>query len=643
VVEDLHWIDAETQAVLDSLVDGLPTAPLLLIVTYRPEYRHAWGGKSYYAQLRVDPLAVDGAQRLLDALLGADAALDALKRRLIDRTEGNPFFLEESVRNLVETGVLRGAPGVYRLTDRGRAVDVPATVHAVLAARIDRLEPEDKHLLQAAAAIGKDVPADLLRGVGDLDTGRFELSVTRLRAGEFLYELRLFPEVEYTFKHTLTLDVALGTLLREQRRALDARIVLAIESGGPERRAAHVDRLAHHALRGEVWDKAVLYCREAGERAAARSAHRAAARCFEQALEALAHLPDSRAAQEQGVDIRLALRYSLSPLGEFARMLEELQKAERLALALGDQRRLGRVCSFLANLYTIMLDFRRAIDYGRRALDVAERHGDIPLSAVASTFLALAHYTLADHAAAIALARRNVDTLHDGAELQRYGAAILPAVYSRVVLAWSLAETGEFDEARRAGRDAIAIGERAHHTYSVNLGCLGLGAALNREGAYAAALEPLERARALAQTAEAPGILGQVAGELASAYSRLGRAADATALLEQAIEYAIARGDLFGHWLRTGGLAEALLAAGRAAEALPLAERAVDVTRYVHARGREGWALLVLGEIAAAQAPPLAERARQTLDEALALARATGMRALEARCVSSLARLEDHP
>ena len=158
VFEDLHWIDSETQALLDSLVESLPTARLLLLVNYRPEYQHAWGSKTYYTQLRLDPLPPESAEELLQALLGDDAGLEPLKQRLIERTEGNPFFLEESVRTLVETGVLVGESGAYRLAKPLQSIQVPATVQAVLAARIDRLQPEEKRLLQTAAVIGTEVP-----------------------------------------------------------------------------------------------------------------------------------------------------------------------------------------------------------------------------------------------------------------------------------------------------------------------------------------------------------------------------------------------------------------------------------------------------------------------------------------------------
>ena len=204
LIEDLHWIDSETQAVLDSLVESLPTARLLLLVNYRPEYQHGWGSKTYYTQLRIDPLPPESADELLETCSGQDAGLQPLKRLLIERTEGNPFFLEESVQTLVETGTLVGERGAYRLTKALEGIQVPATVQAVLAARIDRLPAEDKRLLQSAAVIGKDVPFALLQAIAELSETELRNLLTRLQAAEFLYEAQLFPDLQYTFKHALT-------------------------------------------------------------------------------------------------------------------------------------------------------------------------------------------------------------------------------------------------------------------------------------------------------------------------------------------------------------------------------------------------------------------------------------------------------
>src|SRR5919108_949476 len=252
VFEDLHWIDSETQALLDSLIESLPTARFLLLVNYRPEYQHGWGSKTYYLQIRIDPLPPESAMEVLSALLGDDRSLLPLKDVLIARTEGTPFFLEESVRTLVEMNVLGGERGNYRLVNPIESIHVPASVQAVLAARIDRLALEAKQLLQCASVIGKDFAYALLQDVAELSEEELRRELGHLQAAEFIYETRLFPDLEYTFKHALTHEVAYGSLLQDRRRALHARIVEAIEALYRERLTEQVERLAHHALRGEL-------------------------------------------------------------------------------------------------------------------------------------------------------------------------------------------------------------------------------------------------------------------------------------------------------------------------------------------------------------------------------------------------------
>ena len=213
VVENLHWIDTETQAFLDRLVDSLPPARIVLLVNYRPDYQQRWGSKTSYTQLRLDPLPPAQAEELLHELLGEHPTLVPLIQLLIVRTEGNPFFLEESVRTLVETQVLVGERGAYQLTQALPPMQVPATVQAVLAARIDRLPPDEKRLLQTAAVIGTEVPWPLLQAIAELPEEALRGGLAHLQAAEFLYETRLFPDHVYTFKHALTHEVAYGSLL----------------------------------------------------------------------------------------------------------------------------------------------------------------------------------------------------------------------------------------------------------------------------------------------------------------------------------------------------------------------------------------------------------------------------------------------
>jgi class 3 adenylate cyclase len=207
VFENLHWLDAETQASLDGLVESLPAARLLLLVNYRPEYQHGWGTKTSYTQLRLDLLSRASAEAMLQSLLGKDASLEALKHRLFERTQGNPFFLEESVQTLAETQVLAGTQGTYRLARALPNIQVPATVQAVLAARIDRLPSEEKQLLQTAAVIGTKVPLALLQAMVEVPEEPLRLGLTHLQAAEFLYETRLFPEHEYTLPWRRSLGI----------------------------------------------------------------------------------------------------------------------------------------------------------------------------------------------------------------------------------------------------------------------------------------------------------------------------------------------------------------------------------------------------------------------------------------------------
>jgi predicted ATPase len=387
VFEDLHWIDSETQALLGSLVDGLPTAHMLLLMNYRPEYQHGWGSKTSYTQLRLDPLPPVSAHELLHTLLGDDPCLAPLTRLLIAHTEGNPFFLEESVRTLVEAGVLVGEGGSYHLAEPLHSLQVPATVQAVLAARIDRLPPEEKRLLQTAAVIGTKVPFPLLQVIAELPEGVLHRGLTHLQAAAFLYETSLFPECAYTFKHALTHEVAYGSLLMERRQGLHARIVEALEALAGDQMAEQAERLAHHALRGAVWDKAVTYCQQAGARAWERAAFREAVAAFEQALQALAHLPEDGDTQVWALDLRLAMGGSLHPLGEYGRCRALWREAEAMARALDDRARLGRVLARMAQVHRLTGDLDGAMAAGRQAVELAATLGDSALQVQASFHL----------------------------------------------------------------------------------------------------------------------------------------------------------------------------------------------------------------------------------------------------------------
>jgi class 3 adenylate cyclase/tetratricopeptide (TPR) repeat protein len=639
VCENLHWIDAETQAFLDSLVESLPTARILLLVNYRPEYQHTWGSKTYYTQIRLDPLAPTSAQTLLQSLLGDDVGLTPLKRGLIERTEGNPFFLEESVRTLVESQVLVGEPGAYRLARAPRTIQVPATIQAVLAARIDRLPAGDKILLQTAAVIGKDVPFPLLQAIAELPEETLRGALTHLQAAEFLYEANLFPDVEYTFKHALTQEVAYGSLLQERRRTLHARIVAAIERLYPDRLDEEVERLAYHALRGEVWGKAVVNFRQAGAKAAARSAHREAVGCFEQALVALQHLPEAQDSREQAVDLRFSLRNALLPLGEHRQAFERLREAETLAAALNDQRRLGRASAYLAEYFRLTGELDRAVASGERALAVATALGDFPLEVMATFFVGTACHALGDYRRAVDCFRRNVAALPGELTHERFGMTGLPSVMSRTWAVSCLADLGGFDEGAARGAEAVRLAEAVDHPFSLIQAHFALGTLYLRKGDVPQAIPVLERGLERCQVAHILTWVPPVAAALGYAYTLAGRVAEALPLLQQTAAQDTSSGRSPGHARWVAYLSEAYLLTGHMAEAMDLAHSALAFARDLKARGNEAYALRLLGEIHAHQDPLAVEAAEVAYRQALALAEELGMRPLLAHCHLGLGTL----
>ena len=637
IFEDLHWIDSETQALLDGLIESLAAARVLLLVNYRPEYEHAWGGKSYYRQVRIDPLPPKSAEDLLDALLGEDETLEPLKRVLIERTEGNPFFLEESVQALVETKVLSGERGGYRLAMAPGTWQIPATAQAILAARIDRLAAENKRLLQAASVIGKNVPFALLHAVADMPEDSLRQRLSDLQAAEFLYETSLWPDIEYTFKHALTHEVAYGNVLQERRRALHARIVEALERLHENRLGEHVEALAHHAFLGELWDKAVRYLRQAGARAYRQSANREAVTHLERALTALRRLPDSASRAADDIDLRLELRNALLPLGDNQAMFAHLHDAEVLASATSDDRRLGWILAYLTVAFTGAGDQDEAIARGRRALALSTAVGDDRLGVMASFFLGLASLCGGSVADAVQLFQQVVTTLAGERAAERFGEPGPPAQFARAFLGWSLADLGRFDEAVAVGEESLRMAQIIDQPFTLMHGYFGAGIPHLTRGDVARAIPPLEKGLALCRTTDARLWLGEIAADLGLAYALAGRIDDALPVLEFALTEAAATGLRFTYARQLTQVGEGYLLAGQHGEAARLAETALTAARAQKQRGQEAAALRLSAEIAVCALER--ERAEVDYQQAMALASEIGLRPLVAHSHLGLGKL----
>jgi tetratricopeptide (TPR) repeat protein len=626
-VEDLHWIDKTSEDYLMSLVESLVGAPILLLGTYRPGYRPPWVEKSYAMQVALRPLGPRDGLVVVRSVAPRERLSDHLTQVILAKAEGNPFFLEELTRAVVEQGELQAE------------VAVPDTIQGVLMARIDRLPDAAKRLLQTASVLGREFSLRLLGTIWE-GPGALEPLLGEMQRLEFVYEDTRAEEPIYVFKHVLTQEVAYDSLLHERRRTLHARIVEAIETLYADRLADQVERLARHAFWGEVWDKAVAYYWQAGAKAFARSALREAIACFEQALVALEHLPESQERREQAIDLRLDMRNALIALGAFGAMCDHLCEAETLAASLDDHRRLGWVSAYLSPYFSNTGDQERAVETGQRALAIAMASEDFALEVMATFFLGLPYLSLGDYRQAVHYHRKNVEALTGEWLHERFGEPGLPSVFSRAYLNWGLTELGEFAEGIVRGEEAVQIAETTvDQPFTLSHAYLGVGLPHLCKGDLPQAIAMLERGLGVCQSGDLQLILPYVASPLGYAYALSGRLAEALPLLEQVVEQCAATKHMGFYPLFVAQLGEAYLLAGRIADASQQARHALERSRDLKQRGHEAYALRLLGEIAAQRQPPDAEAAAAAYGQAMTLADELGMRPLAAHCHLGLGTL----
>jgi class 3 adenylate cyclase/predicted ATPase len=372
IFEDLHWIDSDTQALLNLLVDVIANASILLLVNYRSEYRDEWGSRTYYTQLRLDPLGRQSAQEMLSALLGEDKDLSPLKRQIVERTQGTPFFMEEMVQALFEEGVIQ-RNGNVKLTKAMRVVKVPATVQALLASRIDRLSTADKELLQTLAVLGREFPPDLVERVTSKSRTELKHMLAQLELSEFIYEQPAAThDIEYIFKHALTQEVAYKSLLNERRRALHDRAGTAIEGLYAHQLNDHYSDLAHHYLRGNNTTKAVQYAQLAAEQAVSRGSYAEATSLIEEGLKLVDRLSD----ESKRLRSELALRNTESMLGFVLHGASSIEREHvirricQLAQKLAEGDHLLRGLILLSGLEYTRGEPIRGLQLARRYLDL---------------------------------------------------------------------------------------------------------------------------------------------------------------------------------------------------------------------------------------------------------------------------------
>lgn len=631
ILEDLHWADEISLRLLAFLGRRLQIWPVLLVGTVQeeelasaPVLRHLLQDLEREQRLlclALPRLLREETTALVRALARVgrdDAAVERVAGQVWAASHGNPFLVVETMGALQEgttPEALRNLP-------------VPQRVQDVILRRLERLSPRSEPLLAVAAVIGREFDFALLErasGLGGRETAEGLEELVRRRVLHGVGE-------RFHFAHDRIREVAYSQLLPPRRKLLHGEVAKALEALYAKNLEPHYAALALHYREGEVWDKALTLLRRAGLQADARSAHREAAACFEQALIAIAHLPETRETIEQAIDLRFDLRNSLVPLTEFDRMLGHLRAADTLARTLGDPGRLGRLSVYWASYFWLMGDYDWAIESCHRALALAAEIGDSTSEIGSNAYLGSIHHTRGDYWRAIDVLRTNLTSLKGDYLRGRFGLAVLPCVWAQSWLAWCLAEVGAFSEAILIGGEGVRNAEAVDHAYTIILAYFGVGMAYLGNGDLQRAVPALERSLVLCQVREVPTIFPWIAAALGYAYALLGRTGEALPLLGQAVEQAVSMGFVVHQSLRVAWLSEASLLAGRTGDAIRFGLRALDLARDREERGHEAWALRILGEIAAHGDPPEVEKAESYYRQAVALAKELGMHPLLARC-----------
>ena len=638
VLEDLHWADAEGRAFVDALAAGIVSSPVLVLATLR-DYHNGLtlAPRRHVSECALRQFTAPESEQFLAELMGTGPALGRLKDLLVRKTQGNPFFLEESVRALLDTGALSGRPGALTPTHDAVGFAVPDSVRAVIADRIDALPDAERSLLFHAAVLGQGFDIAVLQQLAGLSREQLFLRLEQLQLAGFVQRTRVVPNMEYSFRHALIHDVAYATLLRRKRRELHGRALGVIRRRPRDRVHGRTQLLAHHAHVADEVAAAYVYGRAAGLEAQARSRNQEARDHLANALAALEKCRPTLRARHAAVDLRLEFAQSLFSLGQTKPAQSHLEDAHSLAADLGDQRRLGNVLANMTLHYWIGGQLTRAIDSQKAALRVARSHGDREQEISSVARLGVIMADSGDHAAATRVLTEATRLMSSDIRQERYGLLGSVMVVALGTLSVSLGDLGRFVAALDTADRAVAIAEEGQHGFSLAYAHLHAGTVLIRKGDFQRAIPSLERALATARDTRSELLVPVCQAGLGHARACAYGWHEGYDLLEEAI------GDLEHHAVGKAAalswFAEARLDRGQWKHAKETTERAVLTARENEERAQEAWATCLLGEVCLSRTTPCLPKAEALIRRAMAVAEARSLAPLSARCALGLAKL----
>jgi tetratricopeptide (TPR) repeat protein len=631
--ENLHWIDQNSEEFLKEFLDSISGARVLLIFTYRPEFIHTWGGRSYHSQVNLNRLSTRETLIMTSHLLGTEDFDKEIEQLVLEKTEGVPFFIEELINSLRDQKIIEEKDNKYHLTKDIREAIIPSTIHDVIMARVDSLSDGAKGLLQTGSVAGREFSHHLIKKVTAFSKDELLSHLSVLKDSELLYERGIYPQSNYVFKHALTQEVAYNSLLQKRRIKLHKKIGKALEKIHVDRLEEFSEMLAYHFLQGEDWQSAYHYNREAGLKAYSHSAYEEAQRYFEDALTALKKLPKEKVRIEQEIDLCFHMRSTLIPLGRHEEWGEWIQSAELLAREIDDDARISNVLNLLSSMHWIKNETPKAIKLGEKALTLAERTGDFACQIATMLHLGIYFFTIGDYNKQIKFHQEIRKRLTGPEAFQQHGMASFPGAWSRSHLLLGMAELGKFDKIEEIGDEAIEIAEQVKNVFTLVLTYAFIGMAKLRLGKIDSALSLLEKGHKLCRLSKIPFGYPFAAGSLGYAYLLANEPKRALTVLEEGTKPSNLQGAIWIVHPMTV-LADTYRAVRDIALATETASRALKLANEGEARGFEAWAMLGMARIN--NTAERLEEAKQWYQRGLQQATNLAMRPLVAHCHKGL-------
>ena len=597
LLEDMQWIDGDSAAVINALCDVLPNHQLLILGTTRTYKNLTVNVGPGFTRFDLSPLDRPAASELLSALLGGGESLVRLKERLLEKTGGIPLFIEEVVRSLIDSGALVGSAGAYSLAVSPEDVGIPVTVQAIISTRIDALSPNAKRALQFASVLGQPLTMPILTAMADTLADQLPEAIREIEQQGFLNRTRTLPELEFTFAHDLIREVTYSALVREQRRKLHDKALMACTQVLSSRLDEFASPLAHHAFESQNWKSLQLFAGKAAIRAIERSAFREAAQQFQRAIEAISRQPRNRELDEVGIDIRLQSRLAFSATSQLSTWIEYARQAEELAFLIGDERRELAAVINRAQAMNFAGTPMQSIEIAEPALNRARAAQFRDLELLAVYIIGQANYAAGRYRATADLLSAQLDQLRGGNALARFGTGGTTSVLFLIMIGIAAASLGDCGRARAALDEALTVAGQTGRPYDAVACCYAGGILKSSTGRANEAIVEFRKGLELCREYSINLFIPLIVGQLGAALSMVGHHTQAIGLLEKVVREAESLGHNVGTVFANYALAVAYKASGKMPEAAALCRKSLENAREYGFQGVETRLLLLLGSL----------------------------------------------